>query len=125
MCCRLCIGLAFIVYSMPKINLTTLLLIAVAVFVTLQVKSCFSNVSKPEQMIRNEERLKYLEEKRLSDSVILVETRYKYDSAVSASNQRIAELQNKFQQTKIIYEKVPVVINNLDREQLRSAVSNY
>lgn len=110
---------------MKGINLTTLLLIAVAVFVTLQVNSCFSKVHKPEQMIRNEERLKYLEEKRLSDSVILIETRSKYDSLIALSDERLGQLLSKFQQTKIIYEKVPVVIGNYDREQLRRAVSEY
>ena len=108
-----------------KKHIVTILIVICAVFITLQVSSMFRKSGKPEQMIRNEERLKYLEESRLKDSVTIVITRALYDSAISASNERLNQLQNKFQATKIIYEKVPVIINNLDREQLRRAVSEF
>lgn len=108
-----------------KIPWTTILFIAVAILVTLQLKSCFDTTNLPEEMIRNQERLKYLEEKRLTDSVSLVETRGKYDSLISVSSQKSSQLANKYQATKKVYDKIPVIISNYDREQLRNAVTNY
>jgi len=110
---------------MKSINFNTILLIGVAVLLTLQLRSCFDKVHKPESMIRNEERIKYLEEKRLSDSVVLVQTRSMYDSLISASKQKTVVLAGQFQQTKKIYDKIPVIINDLDREQLRRSVADY
>lgn len=108
-----------------KINVTTILYIGIAVLLVLQFKSCFDKVHKPESMIRNEERLKYLEEKRLSDSTIFADKIKWYDSLLSISELKSKELASRFQATKVIYERIPVIVNDYDREQLRAAIANY
>lgn len=108
-----------------KINITTILYVGIAVLLTLQLKSCFDKVHKPESMIRDQERIKYLEEKRLSDSTIFADKIRMYDSLLSASEQRSLQLANKFQSTKVIYERIPFVVNNLDKEQLRAGANEY
>lgn len=104
---------------------TLLLFILVAVLITLQFKSCFDKVNKPEQMIRNEERLKYLEKERLADSVVIVEKVRKYDSLIALSMEKSNQLATKYQTVKTIYEKIPVIVNDFDREQLRRAIAEY
>lgn len=108
-----------------KINVTTILYIGVAVLLVLQFKSCFDKVHKPESMIRNEERLKYLEEKRLSDSATFAEKIRWYDSLLSVSQQMSLQLASKYQATKVIYERIPVIVGNLDKEQLRAGANDY
>jgi len=106
------------------INLNTALLIGVAVLLTLQLKSCFDKVEKPEQMIRNEERLKYLEQERIKDSINYVEVMAMYDSLIVISKQKFDELENKKQPIKNAIKQVSNTVDNFDREQLRREFAN-
>lgn len=108
-----------------KIDWSDIILIALVALVSWNIRGCFTPVHKPEEMIRNEERLKVLEAQRKEDSVTLVQTRERYDSLIAASLDRVQSLENKKQPIKIIYEKVPVIVSNLDKEQLRSGAINY
>jgi len=110
---------------MKSINLNTILLIGIIALATWQIRGCFTKTPLPEKMIRNEERIKYLEAQRLTDSVALIETRVKYDSLVTVSIQKSEQLAGKFKATKVIYETIPVIINSYDREQLRRGVSDF
>lgn len=51
--------------------------------------------------------------------------RSKYDSVIAAATTRNEDLKNQYKNTVIKYEKVPVIINDYDREQLRRAVTNF
>ena len=65
--------------KLPSLNI--LLVIGVAILLTIQLKSCFEKTHLPEKMIRNEERLKFVEEKRITDSMYYVrELQVKSDS---------------------------------------------
>jgi hypothetical protein len=106
-------------------SLNTILLIAVGIFVYIQFRSCTDKVHKPEEMIRNEERLKYLEKERLSDSVTLFQIRVRYDSIIALSLQKSGQLKTQYQTVKTVYEKIPVIVNDLDKQQLRSGAESY
>lgn len=108
-----------------KNNLTPILFIAIAVIATWQIRGCMTPSPPNEELIIAKERIKILEEKRMNDSVILVQTRMFYDSLVSLSKEKSSQLSKQYQSTKVIYEKIPVIVNSYDREQLRNAVSNY
>jgi hypothetical protein len=110
---------------MKGINLNTILLIAIAVFITLQLKSCFSKSHKPEQMVRNEERIKYLEQERIKDSINYVEVMAMYDSLIVISKQKSVVLAGQYTTTKKRLNEIPVIVNDFDREQLRRAIADY
>ena len=109
--------------KLPSLN--TLLLIGVAVLLTLQLNSCFSKTHKPEEMIRNEEKLKASEERRIADSVMYAGKITILQDQITASQNVSSQLASKYQSTKVIYEKIPLVITDYDREQLRRAIYNY
>jgi len=108
--------------KLPSLN--TILLIGAAVLLTMQLRSCFDRVHKPEQMIRNEERLKYLEQERLKDSVNYVEVMAMYDSLIVISKQKFDELENRKQPIKNAIKQSNTVVDNFDREQLRRAFAD-
>ena len=53
-----------------KLPLNNILWIAVTVLITLQVKSCFTKTPPNEKLIRTEEQIKQVEQKRISDSLL-------------------------------------------------------
>lgn len=110
---------------MKKISLSDIFLMGFVVMLTLQIDSCFTKLRKPEQMIRNEERLKILEEKRLEDSVTLALTRSMYDSLIALSWDRINSLENSKQPIKYAIKQIPVIVGSLDKEQLRAGANAY
>lgn len=57
----------------PTNHITTILLIAIAVLATWQVKGCLTKTPPNEELIRNEMKLKALEESRIRDSVYYAE----------------------------------------------------
>jgi hypothetical protein len=110
---------------MKGINLNTILLIAIAVFITLQLKSCFSKSHKPEQMVRNEERIKYLEQERIKDSINYVEVMAMYDSLIVISKQKSIILSTQYTSIKKRLNEIPIIIGNLNNEDLRRAVWEF
>ena len=110
---------------MARLNIPLLLTIAVTVLLTLQLKSCFTPVRKPEEMVRNEERIKYLEAQRITDSVELVDTREKYDSLIFISLLKVSSFEIQKQPIRYAIKQVPVIVGNYDKEQLRRALSGY
>lgn len=107
-----------------KITLTTILLIAVAVLVVLQFKSCFDKTPPNEKIIRSDMKIEQLEKQRIVDSIALSEARNKYDSLI-ADVLDDKKFQSQYQPLKKTYEKIPRIVNDFDREQLRRAVANY
>lgn len=108
-----------------KISRNDIFLIALVVLLTLKIDSILTKPQKPDQMIRNEERLKSLEAQRKTDSVTLVETREKYDSLILASLQRVNVLETQKQPIKNVIKNIPAVVTNLDKEQLRDGAIRY
>ncbi len=107
-----------------KFNPVLILSLILVAVVAWNVRGCFTKVQKPEQMIRNEERLKYLEAERVKDSVAYVSRIAFYDSALTASDQRYTELENKKPYYNAAIKNTPAIIRNYDREQLSSEFSN-
>ena len=110
---------------MARLNIPLLLTIIATASVTLQLKSCFTPVRKPEEMVRNEERIKYLEADRRKDSVELVDTREKYDSLIFISLLKVSSFEIQKQPIRYAIKQVPVIVSNLDKEQLRTGATNY
>jgi len=103
------------------VNKTTILLIAVAVLLTLQISSMFrKSPAKPtDEVIKaKDELIKFIQEERQQDRVM-------YDSTIAAllrqDNQKVIE----YKTTKVIYEKIPVRVNALSDDELRRAVEEY
>ena len=109
--------------KLPSLN--TLLIIGVAVLLTLQLKSCFDKTHKPEQMIRNEERIKFLEEKRLSDSLATDAYLKLKDENISILKSKEATIVNQYIQSNDKIKTIAPTITNLDRENLRAAAIRY
>lgn len=108
-----------------KENIASILLIIVAVLATILIRSLFSKTHKPEQMIRNEERIKYLEADRLKDSAVFHQQINWYDSLLAVEMSKDKELQIKYVPLKRVYDKIPVTVDNLDKQQLRSGTDNF
>lgn len=56
--------------QIPKINLTIVAWVVIAVMLTLQLKSCFDRTPPNEKVIRLDEQIKAIEQQRVSDSMI-------------------------------------------------------
>jgi len=108
-----------------KVNINTILIVAVAVLVTLQLNSFFKKSPPNEKLIRAEMKIEQLEEKRKSDWV-------KDSLLIDAQSKIIAVLQDK--DTVIIrninssndrVKKIPATVDNFDKSELHGAFSNF
>jgi len=110
---------------MKNLNLNTILLVGIAVLMTLQLKSCFepARVDRKliEAQIKQEQYEKELPEIRKELDYIYV----KYDSLLLSSLQRENDLEQRKTPIRYAIKQVPVIVSNLDREQLRTALTNY
>jgi hypothetical protein len=108
-----------------KLPLNQLLLIALVVLVTLQVDGCFKKTPANEKLIRAEEKIKQVEQKRQSDSLINEAfLKVKNDSIALLQEQLIAN-GTKLQVNKISYDKIKPIVIDYSREQLRTEASRY
>jgi len=110
---------------MLKRNLDTILIIAVAVLLTLQISSMFRKSPVNEQQIRNEVKLEYLQKELPEIKGELVVIKQKYDSLLSASIDRVVELENKKQPIKNAIKNVDIITDNFDKLQLERASREY
>jgi len=110
---------------MGKFDLNTILLIGIAVLLTLQLKSCFepSRVDPKlvEAKIKQEQYEKELPEIRKELDYIYA----KYDSLLLSSLQRENNIEQRKTPLRYAIKQVPVIVSNLDREQLRIALTSY
>lgn len=107
------------------IDTNTILIAGIAVLMTLQIRSCFE---KPpvdrkliEAQVKQEQYERELPEIRKELDYIYA----KYDSLLLASINRENDLEQKKQPIKYAIKQVPVIVGNLDREQLRIALTSY
>lgn len=106
-------------------NITTIMLIASAVLVTLQIKSCFDKSPINERAIRNEMKLEALEEKRKYDSLVWVEKLKAKDVEIEALKQKDTVFVQKIIQSNDRIKQIPVVVSGFDKSELRRAITNY
>lgn len=108
-----------------KISRNDILLIAAVAMATWLIRGCFTPTKVNEKMIRNEERIKYLEKERVEDSIVWVKREAAIDSLLALSVIRYEQLESKKQPLTIRYERIPTIVNDFDREQLRRAIADY
>jgi hypothetical protein len=101
------------------------LLVGIAVLMTLQLKSCFepARVDRKliEAQIKQEQYEKELPEIRKELDYIYA----KYDSLLLSSLQRENNIEQRKTPLRYAIKQVPVIVSNLDREQLRIALTSY
>jgi hypothetical protein len=105
-----------------KENIVSILLVALAVLVTLQLQSLFGG-SKQAPDISGEIKAK--------DAIIeMIKTereqdRREYDSTISLLMQKDQQKVIEYKTTKVIYEKIPVRVGNYSNDELRSAAESF
>lgn len=106
-------------------SLNTILWVAVAILLTLYLKSCFDKTPPDEKIIRLEIQNQQLEKQRIVDSVNLKEARDWYDSLLIVSNQRFTDLQNKKTPIINVIKKVGNTVDGFDKQQLHSGAEHF
>lgn len=110
---------------MKNLKIDTILIVGISVLLTLQLKSCFepAKVDRKliEAQIKQEQYEKELPEIRKELDYIYA----KYDSLLLSSLQRENDLEQRKTPIRYAIKQVPVIVSNLDREQLRTALTNY
>jgi hypothetical protein len=100
------------------ISLNTILLIALAVFITLQLNSCFSSSPKipdiSDKLKAKDELIEEIRGQRIEDRKLI-------DSMVSLLSKQDEQKVREIKTIVTKYEQVPANINSLDREKLRAA----
>lgn len=91
----------------------------------LQIKSIFDKRRKTYEMGVTDEKIKNLERERMEDSVIWVKREAAIDSLLFLSMKRYENSEQRKQPLIKKYEQIPVIVNDLDREQLRRAITNF
>lgn len=94
-------------------NITTILTVLLVAVFTWNLRGCFGGSSKTYEMGKREAEIENLAQRKTEDSLKLIASDRKYDSAVAASNARIEELENK---------KIPI-INAINK--VRNTVPDY
>ncbi len=109
---------------MTKERIHTILFVAVAVLLTLQITSMFRKTPVNERDIRNKIELEYLKKDLPIIKNELVVVREKYDSLLSLSVKRYEVLETKKQPIQNAIKNNRSVIADFDKEQLRRAITN-
>ncbi len=108
-----------------KLPLNNILWIAVTVLITLQVKSCFTKTPPNEKLIRTEEQIKQVEQKRISDSLLNASFLKVKDDSIMSLKEQLFGNNHKLQVNKNTYDKVKPIVTDYSREQLRSEAVRY
>lgn len=103
----------------------TILWFVFGFLICLQIKSIFDKRGKTYEMGRMDEKIKYLEKERVEDSIVWVKREAAIDSLLALSVIRYEQLESKKQPLTIRYERIPTIVNDFDREQLRRAIADY
>jgi hypothetical protein len=110
---------------MKNLKIDTILIVGISVLLTLQLKSCFepAKVDRKliEAQIKQEQYEKELPEIRKELDYIYA----KYDSLLLSSLQRENNIEQRKTPLRYAIKQVPVIVSNLDREQLRIALTSY
>lgn len=110
---------------MKTLNLTTILLIGIAVLLTLQLKSCFEPSKVDREVIEAQVKMEQYEKELPQIRAELDAIYSRYDSLLIASLNREQSLEERKTPIRYAIKQVPVIVGNLDREQLRWAYAGY
>jgi hypothetical protein len=110
--------------KLPVIS-NTILWVALAVFGTLYIESCFHKIPPNEKMIRDEERIKSLEATRLVDSATYAKIAQVQTDSIKALKDQLAIIPPQVEKLKIIHDKIPVIINAVDNSELLRRANGF
>jgi FlaG/FlaF family flagellin (archaellin) len=105
----------------PPLN--TILLIAIAVLLTLQIQSWFGRSGKPNSYYK--EKIADMDKEIQSIRSEREDTRRRYDSIILIQMQKDTVLIREYKTNTIKYEKIPVTVSNYSNDELRRAIYNY
>ena len=108
-----------------KQNVTTILIVVLAIAVTVLVMILTKKPQVSEEMIVNRERVKHLEEIRLRDSVQYEKDMSAKDSIIQNIKDDFAATTPKLQQSRNETKKIPVVINSLNNNELLNRANSF
>lgn len=108
-----------------KGNITSILLIGIAVFMTLQVKSCFDKTPPNEDAIRAKLEAKHKEEMRLKDSVYYTGQLQGKDSVIAALLTRTSEKQIQYIQLKNDEKKIRPTVESYSTNELLKRANGW
>lgn len=111
--------------SRVKANERTLLWILVSVLLTTLGKGCFDKTPVNPELVRLQERVKYIEEKRISDSLSNAAFIKLKDEKISEIKNKEAVIVNQYISTNDKLKNIPASINALVRDSLKSAIERY
>lgn len=107
---------------MKQINLNTILLVAVAVLLTLQISSLFKGGGKmPDisgELKAKDEIIEMIKEEREQD-------RRMFDSTIALLKEMDNNKVKEYYKTIPVYEKIPVTVSNYSNDELRRAIWSY
>jgi len=108
-----------------KQQLPMILLIACVALVTWNIRGCITKTPPNEKLIRAEEQIKAIEDKRKYDSLLMAAYLQIRDDSIASLKDQLLNNGVRLQINKNNYDKIKPVVINLDREQLRSEASRY
>lgn len=103
----------------------TILLVALIALLTWNVRGLVTSSPKSEKMIRAEERIKALEEKRLSDSLLNEAYLKQKDAIIAILRDRDTVLVTKYMKSNEKLKTIPVTVRNYTNEELRRAIYSF
>lgn len=109
--------------KLPSSN--TILLVIAVVLITLQISSLFRKTQVNEELIVAREKIKHIEEKRISDSINMDVFLKLKDENIALLKKQDAVIVNQYIQSNDKLKTITPAITNLDRENLRRTIERY
>ena len=107
------------------VDTKTILIVALTAIITFNVSSFFRKSPPNEKLIRSEMKIEHLEEKRKSDSLLYVERLKAKDDLFQLLQQKDTVIIRNINSSNDRIKKIPAAVNNLDKQQLRGAFTNF
>ena len=110
---------------MNKISVNNIFLVFVTAIAAISISNFFRKSPPNEKLIRSEMRIEQLEEKRKSDSVLSAERLKAKDDLIQLLQQKDTIIIRNINSSNDRIKKIPAAVNNLDKQQLRGAFTNF
>jgi len=110
---------------MSNIGIKDIFMVAVIVLATLLISNILRKSPPNEKLIRAEMKIEQLEEKRKSDSVLSAERLKAKDDLIQLLQQKDTIIIRNINSSNDRIKKIPAAVNNLDKQQLRGAFTNF
>lgn len=108
-----------------KVNVNTLMWVGIGVLLTLQIGSCFRKTPVNAELIIAKEKIKSIEEKRVSDSISNAAYIKLKDENIALLQQKENVIVNQYIQSNDKLKTIPAIVNALVRDSLRRAIERY